>query len=275
MTIGVDLAATTICAGIVEGGVIYRKITDEFPHDKPESEGVYKIISVIDRLMNSNIKGIGISVPSVVDATQGIVYNSVINLPTWKKVHLKAILEDKFGITVHVNNDCNCLAFAERYYGEGTPYRNIVVLKLATGLGAGIIINDVLYNGWNTGAGEVGCLPYLDKDFEEYCASNFFRKYNTTGYIAYTRAEKGDKEALQMWEEFGIHIGNLLKTVLFTYDPQAIILGGETCIGYPYFREKMQEQLSTFPYIETLKRIEILLSKKEDIGLLGAAALIP
>lgn len=275
MTIGVDLAATTICAGIVEGGVIFRKITDDFPHNKPENEGVGQLMNVIGKLMNSNIKGIGISVPSVVDATHGIVFNSVANLPTWKKVHLKTILEKEFGIPVNVNNDCNCLAFAERYYGEGTPYRNIVVLKLTTGLGAGIIINDVLYNGWNTGAGEIGCLPYLDKDYQEYCSSNFFRKYNTTGYVAYTRAGNGDTEALEIWEEFGLHIGNLLKAVLFTYDPQAIILGGEISLGYPYFQKKMYEQLSTFPYVDTLNRIDILLSKKEDIGLLGAAALIP
>lgn len=275
MTIGVDLGATIISAGIVEGGVIFRKISDNFPHNRPEGEGVSCLIKIIDKLMNSNIKGIGISVPSVVDAFQGIVYNSAVNLPTWKEVHLKNILEKQFGIPVSVNNDCNCLAFAERYYGEGTPYRNIVVLKLSTGLGAGIIINDVLYNGWNTGAGEIGCLPYLDKKYEDYCALGFFTQYNTTAYITHLRAQNNDKEALDIWEEYGYHIGNLLKAVIFTYDPQAIIIGGEISIGYPYFSKKMQEQLSTFPYAETLKRINIALSKKEDIGLLGAASLIP
>jgi len=210
-----------------------------------------------------------------VDAVQGIVYNSPMNLPAWKEVHLKSILEREFGVLVNVNNDCNCLAFAERYYGEGTPFRNIIAVKMSAGLGAGIIINDVLYNGWNTGAREIGCLPYLDKTYEEYCASGFFKKYNTTAYITLLRAHDGNKEALQIWEEYGYHIGNLLKTIMYTYDPQAIILGGEISYAFPYFSDKMYEQLSTFLYSETLKRIKILVSQKEDIGLLGAAALIP
>lgn len=274
MTIGVDLGATIISAGIVDGGVIYRKIIEPFPHNKSEDETVQFMKDVIHRLMNTNIKGIGVGVPSVVDARRGIVYNAV-NVPSWKEVHLKDILEKEFGILVNINNDCNCFAFAERYYGEGTSYRNIVAVKLGTGLGAGIVINDVLYDGCNTGAGEIGSLPYYDRDYEEYCAANFFKRYNTTGYIAHLRADQGDEDAYRIWDEFGYHVGNLMKTILFTYDPQAIIIGGDLVKAYSYFSKKMFECLSTFPYPQTLKRIKILISQKEDIGLLGAASLIP
>jgi Transcriptional regulator/sugar kinase len=274
MTIGVDLGATNIKAGIVEGGVIYRKISETFPHDKSLEETLAFLVGIVRRLMNTNIKGIGIGVPSVVDAKRGIVYNAV-NVPSWREVHLKDILEKEFGIPVNINNDCNCFAFAERYYGEGTPYRNIVGVKLGTGVGAGIVINDVLYDGWNTGAGEIGSLPYYDSDYEDYCAANFFKRYHTTGYITYLRAEKGDPEALDIWSEYGYHVGNLMKTILFTYDPEAIIVGGDVIKAYPYFSARMEECLSTFPYPETLKRIKIMVSQKEDIGLLGAASLIP
>jgi len=274
MTIGIDLASTNIRAAIVDAGLIFNKIDEPFPHNKSLDETLNYLIDTVSKLMNSNIKGIGIGVPSVVDAKRGIVYNAV-NVPSWKEVHLKEILEKEFNVPVNVNNDCNCFAFAERYYGEGTPFRNIVAIKLGAGLGAGIIINDLLYDGWNTGAGEIGSLPYLDKDYEAYCASGFFGKYNTTGYIAYTRAQKGEKEALDMWDEFGYHVGNLIKVVLFAYDPQAIILGGECTLAYEFFSEKMSATLSTFPYPETIRRIEILRSTRKDIGLLGAAALIP
>lgn len=274
MTIGIDLGSSNIRAGIIDGGIVYRRIDEKFPKDKSVEETIDFLKGIIRRLMNSNIKGIGIGVPSVVDAKRGIVYNAV-NVPSWVEVHLKDILEKEFNIPVNINNDCNCFAFAERYYGEGTAYRNIVAVKLGAGLGAGIIINDVLYDGWNTGAGEIGSLPYLDKDYEEYCAANFFKKYNTTGTMAIEQADNGDEETLKIWEEFGHHIGNLMKVILFTYDPQAIIIGGECVKAYSYFSKKMNETLSSFPYPETLKRIEITVSRKEDIGLLGAAALIP
>lgn len=273
MRIGIDIGGTKIRMGIVDGGLILKKI--EAPTDAQASEDVIleKLCQMIRQIMNTNIRGIGIGVPSVVNAEQGIVYNTV-NIPSWRKVYLKDILEKEFRIPVFVNNESNCFAFGERYYGEGTSYRNIVCVTLGTGVGAGVIINDELYNGNNTGAGEIGSLPYLDADYEYYCSRKFFDRNNISGQDALNLALVGDNHMISLWEELGGHIGNLIKAILFTYDPHAIILGGGLSSGYQLFSEKMLEVISTFPYPETLKRVRILLSQKEDIYLLGAAALV-
>lgn len=273
MRIGVDLGATNIRAGIVEAGVIYRMVTEPFPFDKPEKETIESLIGAIRKIMNSNIKGIGIGVPSILDSRHGIVYNAV-NIPSWREIHLKDILENEFKVPVIVNNDCNCFVFGERYYGEATIYQNIVGITLGTGLGAGIIINNMLYEGMNTGAGEIGSLPYFDSDYEKYCASHFFEKYKTTGSDLYQRAQEGDEEAISIWELFGYHVGNLMKAILLTYDPEAIVIGGNIAKAREYFEKTMHKQLSTFLYPHMIKNVEILFSKKEHIGLLGAAALI-
>jgi glucokinase len=76
-----------------------------------------------------------------------------------------------------------------------------------------------------------------------------------------------------LWHETGVHIGNLIKAVLFTYDPQAIILGGSIANAFDFFSETMYESLKRFPYPKTIERITILSSQKEDVALLGAAAL--
>lgn len=60
------------------------------------------------------------------------------------------------------------LLVGEKLFGEGTSFQNLVGLTLGTGVGAGIIIDGQLYNGRNTGAGEIGSLPYQDADFEHY-----------------------------------------------------------------------------------------------------------
>lgn len=273
MRIGIDIGGSKIRMGVVDGGQIYKKI--EAPTNATESEDAIlsNLCDMIRKIMNSNIRGIGIGVPSVVDAEQGIVYNAV-NIPSWKKVYLKDILEKEFRIPVFVNNESNCFAFGERYYGEGTAYRNIVCVTLGTGVGAGIIINDVLYNGNNTGAGEIGSLPYLDADYEYYCSRKFFDRNNISGRDALNMALVGDTKMILLWEEFGKHIGKLINAILFTYDPQAIILGGGLSAGYQLFSEKMFDVITTFPYPETIKRMKILLSRKEDIYLLGAAALV-
>ncbi|MDR2362010.1 MAG: ROK family protein, partial [Prevotellaceae bacterium] len=78
---------------------------------------------------------------------------------------------------------------------------------------------------------------------------------------------------LHLWRETGAHIGNLIKAVLFTYDPQAIILGGSIARAFEFFRETMYESLQRFPYPGNVERVAILHSKKEDAALLGAATL--
>ncbi|MDR3059046.1 MAG: ROK family protein [Prevotella sp.] len=273
MRIGIDIGGTKIRMGIVDGGMILRKAEALTNAQASEDLILDNLCNMIRQIMNTNIRGIGIGVPSVVNAEQGIVYNTV-NIPSWKKVYLKDILEREFRVPVFVNNESNCFAFGERYYGEGTSFRNIVCVTLGTGVGAGIIINDELYNGNNTGAGEIGSLPYLDADYEYYCSRKFFDRNNVSGRDALNLALMGDTDMISLWEELGGHIGNLIKAILFTYDPQAIILGGGLSAGYQLFSEKMFEVVSTFPYPETLKRVRVLLSQKEDIYLLGAAALV-
>lgn len=274
MIIGVDLGGTKVRAGRINNGTIEDRISEPSLADQSMDETIGHLKSMIRKIMRPSVGGIGIGVPSVVDVDNGVVYN-VANIPSWKEVHLKDILEEEFNIPVYVNNDCNCFVLGEKHYGKGKSYKDIVGITLGTGVGAGIIINNQLYNGSNTGAGEIGSLPYLGSNFEHYCSSEFFDTFHQiNGKEAYERAERGDKEALRIWEEFGNHFGNLIQAVLYTYDPEVIILGGSIANAFPYFRESMSRRISEFPYPETIKNINIFRSDNIDISILGAASLI-
>ena len=274
MTIGIDLGGTNIRCGLVDGGRVITKLSEPCRSDRPENEVLEQLEGIISQLVNPSVKGIGVGVPSVVDMQKGIVYN-VVNIPSWKEVHLKDILEAKFKLPVFVNNDSNCFALGEHSCGPGKSFRNLLGITLGTGVGAGVIINNELYSGSNTGAGEIGCLPYLEHNYEYYCGSNFFVKfYGTTGKEAAQSASIGDARALKIWEEFGMHIGKLVQAVLYTYDPDAIVFGGSIANAYPFFSAKMKETMEEFEYPETLKKIQIFISNQEDAGLLGAAGLV-
>lgn len=273
MRIGIDLGGTNVRMGVVSRDEIKRKITA--PCKAQEAEGVVvgQLVEMIGQLISPGVERIGIGVPSVVDAARGIVYD-VANIPSWKKVPLKDILEKEFGIPVFVNNDCNCFALGEYHFDEGKGHENLVAIAIGTGVGAGLILNGKLYNGSNTGAGEIGCMQYLQSDYESYCGSNFFiREYGVTAKETYERASRGDEAALAIWEVAGSHIGNLLKAVLFAYDPSAIVLGGSISNAYRFFAPAMTETLHTFPYKETLKHVVVNVAKKEDLGILGASML--
>lgn len=274
MLIGVDLGGTNIRAGLIVDGVITLVNQVVLTEKESLQKTISQLISVIAPLIRPEVKGIGIGVPSVVDIENGIVFD-VVNIPSWQRVELKKILETEFDMPVCINNDVNCFALGEHQHGEARTYSSFVALALGTGLGAGIIINNDLYPGNNCGAGEIGSLPYLDKNFEFYTSSSFFESIHaTTALEAHNSAVKGDSEAIKIWAEYGFHLGNVIKAVAYTYDPEAIVLGGSISKAYAFFEEAMIKALNDFQFPETIKRLKILKSKIDNIALLGAAALV-
>ena len=175
--------------------------------------------------MRPEVSRIGIGVPSVVDAARGIVYN-VVGIPSWREVYLKDLLEKRFSVPVHVNNDWQLFCAGRLPLRRGERIQRRGVCGARHGRRRGSRDRRELYCGRDTGAGEIGSIPYLDRDYEYYCSSRFFVDRGTTGKEAYERAAAGDPEALALWREFGGHVGQLVMLVLYTYDPEAIVFGG-------------------------------------------------
>ena len=274
MVIGVDLGGTNIRAGIQHDGNVIRPKKEPFNTRRSLQETLSQLIEFIRPLVQHDVKGIGIGVPSVVDVEKGIVFN-VANIPSWNHVPLKDILEDEFRIPVRVNNDVNCFALGEHQFGVVKGLKNVVGVSSGTGLGCGIIINNQLFNGNNCGAGEIGLLHYLDHNIEYYASGNLFRVfYNTTAEEAYQLAIKKSPQALGYWKEYGNHLAEAIKSVVYAYDPEAIVLGGSLSKAYEFFQDAMHTSLLDFSYPESIKRLKIYQSQNENVTLLGAASLI-
>ncbi len=273
--IGVDLGGTNARAGVVRDqrlGEVSSIPID--PHGSAE-EVLDQVCGLIDRTnrREQGVDGIGVGVPSVVDIETGTVYD-VQNIPSWKEVPLKSTLEEKYSVPVLVNNDANCFALGEKHFGKGVGYRSIVGLILGTGFAGGIIIDGKLYPGANCGAGEFGMIPYLDSIYEHYCAGQFFpRRVGRTGVEVYKRVVAGDREALDIFAEFGHHLGEGIKTVLFAYDPEIIILGGSVRKAFRFFEETMWESIRSFAYPTSIESLKIEVSELEHVAILGASAL--
>jgi glucokinase len=274
MTIGVDLGGTNARVGLVDNGTIVRQRSMVLQDKDSLSATLAQLIDLIRPFVESSVNSIGIGVPSVVDIDRGIVYN-VANIPSWEEVALRDILEKEFDLPVFVNNDVNCFILGEHQFGLAQGYRSAVGMAIGTGLGSGVVIDNQLYTGSNCGAGEIGLLPYLDKNIESYAAGDFFESvHQTTALEASQAALLGEPNALKLWDEFGKHFGNAVKVVLYTYDPEVIILGGSIAKAYPFFRTKMFDSMADFAYPVTLRRLKIFQSQNENIALLGAAALV-
>lgn len=274
MKIGVDLGGTKVKAGVESNGSIIQQSTIMLQQKESLSSTLAQLIDLIKPLTQYPVSSIGIGVPSVVDVERGIVYN-VTNIPSWEKVELKYILEEEFNLPVSVNNDVNCFTLGEHLFGMAKDYNSVVGMTIGTGLGSGIIIDNQLYTGNNCGAGEIGLLPYREHNFEYYAGSNFFDSIHGISALEANRAAlAGDKKALSLWAEFGVHLGFAIKAVMYVYDPEAIVLGGSIAKAYPLFKAGMLEALDDFAFPESLKRLKIFQSQNDNIALLGAAALV-
>ena len=271
--IGVDLGGTNIRAGkVVQQKITYTQKSPT-PSNGTEMEVLERLFAVIDTCFDKDTQSIGIGVPSIVDVKKGIVYN-VTNIPSWKAVPLKSILENRYNIPVFINNDANCFALGEKYFGKAQNCENIVGLTIGTGMGSGLIFNGKLYEGPNCGAGEFGNIPYLSSIFEHYCSGEFFAKEKSvTAIEAYLRAKEGNTEALKMFEEFGFHLGQAIKSILYAYDPEIIVMGGSLTNAYDFFKIAMIDAMQDFAYSNVLENLKIEISELEHSAIYGAAAL--
>ena len=271
--LGIDLGGSNLRVGLVENNCLVK--IESLPINKNENEDAVlnNILSLIKCFSNERIEGIGIGVPSIVDIEKGIVYD-VQNIPSWKEIHLKDFLQDKFNLPVYINNDANCFVMGEKYFGKAKKFNNIVGLIIGTGLGAGIIINNNLYTGNNCGAGEFGMIQYKNKNYEYFCSGQYFiNEYQTKGEKLFELAKNGDNEATRIFSEFGSNIGEAIKAILYSIDPEIIVLGGSVSKSFKYFKNEMLSSMSDFAYSRTIDKIKIEVSEENNISVLGAASL--
>ena len=271
--IGVDLGGTKVRVGVVAGGTVARAVSRPISAHAAEQVVLDEIMAAIAELFDGQVVGIGCGVPSVIDLETGTVFE-VENIPSWKRVPVKAVLEGRFGVPTVVNNDANAFAVGEHVFGKGRAFRDMVGMTLGTGLGTGVIIDGRLHSGRNCCAGEIGAMPHKGLTVEDYCAGRFFlREGGMAGDVAFERARAGDAAAIALFERFGRELAAAVMIACYAYDPQAVIFGGSISAAFDVFEASMREELAAFAYPHVIERLVIEKSELADAAVLGAAAL--
>lgn len=272
--LGLDIGGTGIKGGVLIKGHLEDIRSIPTPALESQEYILETIASFIESYSHYDYVGIGIGIPGLVDTREGVVLG-LANIPSFQHVELKKFLTTRFGKPVFVNNDANCFAIGVHKYGVGRPFKNLVGITLGTGTGGGIVINGQLYSGVNSAAGEWCSAPYLDQNFEYYCSGKFFENfYNSRPKALAKQAMLGDPVAIRAFEEFGHHLGELLKVILYSLAPEAIVLGGSIRKTFPLFKKSMYQTLNTFAYPTVLSRLKILISELDETAIHGAVALV-
>jgi glucokinase len=298
--VGVDVGGTNIKLGLVHprGIVIARS---HFP-TKPFSSSKKKLIGVLAHeiqkiiaskgLKTKEIAGVGIGVPGLVDYNKGLV-RFLPNIPGWKNVPLKAILEKKISLPVFVDNDVKLITLAEWKFGAGRGVKNLVCLTLGTGVGSGLILDNQLYRGVANAAGELGHMPLNEQGptcncggwgcFEKYVgnrslfalANQMMNKSDMTTQKMFALANSGNAKALKFWNQTATHIGNGLVGMVNLLNPELIVIGGGVSNNekylFPMIKAVIKKRaMSVQGTIVKIKRAKF----GDDAGIIGAQVLV-
>jgi len=298
--VGVDVGGTNIKLGVVgpSGKVIVRNTFATKPFASSRTQLIAALSRAIEAsiitagLKKKQIFGVGIGLPGLVDYETGIV-RFLPNIPGWRAVHLKSILQKSINLPVFVDNDVKLITLAESKFGAGQGVRNLVCLTLGTGVGAGLILNGQLYRGEDNAAGELGHMPLNEHGpqcncggigcFETYVgnrallalARRVMGRSGVTLEEMHALAQKGNKKALLFWKTAAEHIGNGLVGIVNLLNPRMIIIGGGISHNEKFLfktitdtirRRAMSLQGSAFK----IKRAKF----KDDAGIIGAYVLV-
>jgi len=298
--IGLDVGGTNIKLGIVSstGRVIAKNVlpTKSFVRDKRKLIEVMisSCRDIIQRhnLSSKNILGIGIGLPGLVDFKRGMV-RTLINIYGWKDVPLKKILEKVLQKPVFVDNDVNLMALGEWKFGAGRGYENIFCVTLGTGVGGAFILNNELYRGEGFTAGEFGHVPlnehgsrcgcggygcleqYLGNRYLTKRAREIFRIKDITLQKVGDLAGRGDRKALDFWQDAAIHLGNGLVNVVNLFNPRRIVIGGGVANNFRFFSKTLKGIVKKRAMKIPAAMAEILPARLgEDAGIIGAQVLV-
>lgn len=186
------------------------------------------------------LRCVGMGLPAPM--TDGVVRSSAI-LPGWVGVNAHDAARAQFGLEVHVENDANLAALAEHHHGVARGHQNSVFVKVSSGVGAGIVLQDQLFHGSGGTAGEIGHLTLDESGPVCRCGSRgCLEAYTSTGALQammhtqmpgagvdeiVAAARDGNVSAVRALEDAGLHLGWALASVVNLLNPGVVVVGGD------------------------------------------------
>jgi len=246
-TIGVHLSRQRVETLLMDAqmNIITSNTGEDYTRLGPE--GIIDSLFInIDKIMEYakkkeiDIGAIGIGVPGPLDAQTGVVKQPP-KLKGWKDVSLGNIVQKEYRIPVWIENDANVSALAEKWLGSGRNIHNFIYILINEGIGAGVIINDELYQGTFDFVGEIGhflCyeqgqFKYLEDiagvDVLLYLAKSQGLPVKSLKKIA-ELLQQDNQIAKSITKKIATWIGSAIVNAIHMIGPQTVFIGGKMVV---------------------------------------------
>ncbi|QBR92587.1 ROK family transcriptional regulator [Nocardioides euryhalodurans] len=240
---GIDFGHSHVGVAVGDlGGRVLAEERARTPDTLGHEQALALASSILTRLLDERgpLRHVGLGLPAPV---KNNVVRSAAIFPGWDEVDTSSAAEAVFGVPVDVENDANLGALAEHRQGNGRGHSTSVFVKIASGVGAGIIVDDKLFHGADGTAGEIGHLTINEQGPMCRCGSRgCLETYTSSEHILrlvattlpdatlqdlVTEATSGNVSAQRALEDAGLHLGWALASLVNLLNPSIVIVGGE------------------------------------------------
>jgi predicted NBD/HSP70 family sugar kinase len=305
--LGIDLASGEFRGAVINLRGEIKNRVDLSVENITGEEALLVVYQLIDRLLELTdrpILGIGIGAPGLMDTDNGVVRYAV-NLG-WQDLHLGELLKDKYQLPVYIANDSQVSALAENSFDSNTQVDNLVLIKVGRGVGSGIILNQQLYCGDGSGAGEIGhikvdqpgelcrcgnrgCLETLISSRAIRQKAKEIARETPHAYLntsvadiesitledVYAAYQNGDPDIQALISHAGQSLGQVFASLVSVLNIQRIVIAGSMSIFGDGLIKSVLNSLEASALPALVNGTQITTSKMgEEIVMLGAASMV-
>ena len=296
--VGIDFGKRHLAVAVAD---LSHELLAEARREMAEGYGAPEALGVAEALVESvlgeagldrdKVLGVGMGLPAPIHHLTGTVGSAAI-LPGWAGVLAADEMGRRLGLPVHVENDANLGALAEFMWGAGQGCRNLAYLKVATGIGAGLVIEGRLFRGAGGTAGEIGhtamdeagdicrcgnrgCLETLAGAPAIVALVRRTLGEELEPEAVLSRAADGDAICARALADAGRAIGMAVANLCNLVNPERIVVGGAIGGAGDLLLDPLRESVRLRAIASAANEVEIVQAELgERAELLGAVALV-
>jgi len=305
---GIDLGGSFIKAGLLSAsGKIITSLkipTDAGSGPSNVSGNLLSAAVKLEALAKKNkcaLAGIGVGSPGTVRYPDGLVTGSSPNIPGWVGTNIGKILKG-FHTAVRVDNDANCMALGEYFFGAGRGSHSGFYLTIGTGIGGAVIQDKKLlrgssfaagefghtvfkYNGLKCKCGRRGCVeaytavPALirfTRNMAKSARKSSLKKNldSLTPELIFDAFKKGDKAAIKSIRQNTEMLGSAIGSVVNLLNPEIVVIGGGFSHAGAKYIELLKNNIIEYAFSSATGNLKIKSAQLgNNAGWIGAACL--
>jgi glucokinase len=308
LVVGVDIGGTKLAGGVVDDRLQVHQRVQRSMLGKDTPALLDTIAEAVQELVNTapgEVGAVGFGIPSLIDQRSGTSVVAV-NLPL-NDVRFGALMGERLGLPVFVDNDGNVAALAEHRAGSGVGASDMLLIGLGTGIAGGIILGGELYRGSIGSGAELGhmvidmngprcqgnCPNYgcfevmasgtaLKREAREIAAERpesglgqaFSAGREIDGALVTELAHDGDEAATDVLNLIGKRVGVALASFVNIFNPAVIVVGGGVMAAGEMLLEPARAEMLRRALPPSRDNVEVVAARfGSEAGMVGAAAL--